>query len=140
MRAIKLIVLALAGIFLLWSSAILLPPVRQILYGTVFKIMGVSFLILGGLLIYTTLINKNIAGRLKIFLLITGGSVVGILTASILHNLLYALFIYPNKGDEPVFFIIATVVCPLLFLIGIIGSVFYLSKRRNAKTTLDNSN
>lgn len=55
---------------------------------------------------------------------------------SVLHNLVYALFIkifgegfWAGIGDEPVFFIFATILCPLALLVGIIGGIVLIIKR-----------
>jgi hypothetical protein len=54
---------------------------------------------------------------------------VGVLVFVLLHNLVYGLFTYFfgenfwNGGDEPVFFILASVICPLGFLTGAVGSI-----------------
>jgi ABC-type multidrug transport system permease subunit len=66
----------------------------------------------------------------KAFLLLTGASAVGLPVFAVLHNLVYALFIYffgegfwGGIGDEPVFFILAVIVSPIAFLVGAIGSI-----------------
>ena len=66
----------------------------------------------------------------KTFFLLTGSAAVGISVFAILHNFLFALLIKlfgenfgASMGDEPVFFILATIVCPIAFLVGIIGSL-----------------
>lgn len=93
--------------------------------------LALAFLVLGGVLIYYTL-KLKVKGKLKIFLLLTGGSATGFLVCVILHNLVYALFILLfgadfwtkiSIPDEPLFFILAFLVCPILFLIGVIGSI-----------------
>lgn len=65
---------------------------------------------------------------------------VGFLVSVLLHNLIYGLCIYlfgvdflgrVGLRDEPVFFFIALVVCPIGFLIGVVGSVIQLIKGLN---------
>ena len=60
----------------------------------------------------------------------------------ILHNIIYGIFIFLfgadiweriGIGDEPVFFLIALVVCPIGFLVGITGSMAIFIKERKAK-------
>jgi len=59
-----------------------------------------------------------------------------VLPAAILHNLVYGLFIllfgegFWGEGDEAFFFIIALIVCPILFLIGTIGSFILIRKKK----------
>lgn len=96
----------------------------------------IVFFILGAALIYLTLKEKP-EGWLKKFLLLTGCSAVGFPVCVVLHNLVYGLFIvlfgegfWGPGGDEPVFFIIALVVCPIAFLVGVIGSIVQFIKTR----------
>ncbi|MBC7334333.1 MAG: hypothetical protein H5T85_07785 [Actinobacteria bacterium] len=73
----------------------------------------------------------------KAFFILTGASAIGMVVGSVLHNLVYALFIkifgegfWAGIGDEPVFFIFATILCPLALLVGIIGGIVLIVKRR----------
>ena len=56
-----------------------------------------------------------------------------------MHNAIYALFIVlfgadfwerTGLGDEPFFFILALIVCPIAFLVGVIGSIILFIKTR----------
>ena len=73
---------------------------------------------------------------LKKFLILTAASFVGFFIFVLLHNLVYGLFIhffgadFWNGGDEPFFFILAVIVCPLGFLVGAIGSIVIVVKRK----------
>jgi amino acid transporter len=62
--------------------------------------------------------------RLKTFLLVAGISVGAFIISVFLHNALSALF----KIEEPVFFTIAVMVCPLALAVGIIGSLVLFTK------------
>ena len=73
----------------------------------------------------------------KAFFILTGSSAAGIVVGSVLHNLVYALFIklfgegfWAGMGDEPVFFIFATIVCPVALLVGIIGGIVLIAKKK----------
>ncbi|MBN2421830.1 hypothetical protein JXB41_01270 [Candidatus Woesearchaeota archaeon] len=94
--------------------------------------LGIIFTILGIILIIKAIKLKNKPA--KRFLLLTGIAAAGILPGTILHNLVYALFIllfgegFWQGGDEPVFFIFALVVCPILFIIGSTGTLVNLKK------------
>jgi len=80
------------------------------------------------------------AGYTKIyraFLILTGASALGMVIGAVLHNLIYALFImlfgenfWGSGGDEGVFLIFATIICPLALLVGIIGSIVLIAKKR----------
>jgi hypothetical protein len=91
-------------------------------------------------------IKGKVAGKLKKFLLLTGASAIGFLLFIILHNLIYGLFIFffgenfwerIGLGDEPLFFILATIVCPITFVIGVVGSGGLLFRKKLKKTADD---
>ncbi|KPJ72561.1 hypothetical protein AMJ48_03130 [Parcubacteria bacterium DG_74_1] len=98
----------------------------------------ISPFLLGVLLIIFTL-RKKAKGLLKQFLLLTGSSLVGFFVFVLLHNLIYGLFIYlfgqdfwerTGIGDEPFFFILAVIVCPISLLVGLIGTLVLLIKKK----------
>ena len=102
--------------------------------GKLFLVPMAAFSICGVVLVWKTL-KQNIKGRLKWFLLLAGGSGSAFFVSVVLHNLVYALMIglmgqdfWENAGvpDEPVFFLIALILCPLLLVIGVLGSGWYL--------------
>lgn len=108
---------------------------------------GIVLFVLGGMLVYSTMRQKT-SGPLRILLILTGASAAGITVGALLHNLLYALGIlmfgdgfWESIGlpDEPVFFIIALVICPIAYLVGSIGSIIYIlrRKRREEDSTAD---
>ena len=72
-------------------------------------------------------VQKEVEGTSKALLLLTGASAAGMSIFAILHNLVTAMFIkffkVSKNFDEPVFFILATVVCPLGFLVGAVGTL-----------------
>ena len=97
--------------------------------------IGVLF-VLGVALLFLT-IKTKVSGTLKKFLLLTGASAVGLPVFAVLHNLVYALLIvwfgedfWGASGDEPVFFILAVIVCPIAFLVGAVGSIVLAIKNK----------
>ena len=119
----------LIAIFVIFSCQIAIPAFREYMRPVFLLILGASFFLAGVALMLFTM-KGNIKGKLKIFLLLTGGSAVGFFVAVLLHNFIYGLFIYlfgadfwGVGGDEPLFFIIAVFVCPLAFLVGIVGTI-----------------
>lgn len=99
--------------------------------------VGVLLLVFGIVLIRTT-VKRKVAGKLKKFLLLAGASALGIPVFAVLHNVAYMLCIMWfgesawGNGDEPVFFILAVIVCPLGLLVGGIGSIIIGIKHRRA--------
>ncbi len=101
-------------------------------------ILAAIFFVLGAVLIFLTLKLKT-EKKLKVFLILTGASAVGFLISVILHNFFYGLgmvtgHIIPLKhitgALHVTFFIIAIFVCPIVFLIGAVGSMLMLIKKR----------
>jgi len=131
---------ALVAVFIVIAGIFLIPVFRELVMGFPFIIIsGVVFFLLGVALIVLT-VKEKIGGILKKFLLLTGASSAGFIVSILLHNAIYGLFIhffgadFWNGGDEPVFFIMAIVVCPIGFLVGVVGSiVLAIKKDRMAK-------
>ena len=115
----------------------LTPAALRIYIIPLMFISWAAFFILGLALIVVT-VKRKVEGPLKKFLLLTGASAVGFPVFVILHNLVYGLFIYffgqdfwerVGLGDEPFFFIMAVIVCPLGFLVGATGTIALFLKR-----------
>ncbi len=73
----------------------------------------------------------------RAFFILTGVAAIGIPISGVLHNLVFALLIKlfgedmsTRMGDEPVFFILATIVCPAALLAGVIGVIILMAKKR----------
>jgi len=137
---------ALVGIFVVIASVFFIPAVRELLMGLLFLIIsGAVFLLLGVALIVLT-VKEKVAGMLKKFFILTGASAAGFFVSFLLHNAIYGLFIHwfgadfwdrIGLGDEPFFFIMAILVCPIGFLVGAVGSIVLRIKRsRMAKKSL----
>jgi len=75
----------------------------------------------------------------KVFLILTGSAAAGMGISIVLHNLVFGILIKllgegfwerTGIGDEPVFFILATIICPLALLAGIIGSIILIARKK----------
>jgi hypothetical protein len=88
----------------------------------------VVFILLGVALLFLT-VKTKVGGILKKFLLLTGASAVGLPVFVLLHNVISGLF----DIEEPVFFVMATLVCPIGFLVGAVGSVVLAIKNKQVK-------
>jgi len=112
----------LLGMFLPFQGEIFrffLFPAGVILAG-----LGVALIVLSA---------KKVKDRAyKVFLMVTGSAAAGIVVSSVLHNLVYALLVRLSIdiADEPVFFILATIICPVALLAGIAGSITLMVKKR----------
>ena len=144
LRRLKKVFYALIVIFILIMVYMFLMGgdiqgiMRMIIISTNFALWGLFFL-LGAILIFLVLKSK-VKGKLKVFLLLTGVSSVGFLIGVVLHNAFYALGIifehitilkYLMEIFHVVFFFIAIPICPILFLIGVIGSIVLFKRKGN---------
>ena len=93
-------------------------------------------------LIITTY-KEKISGKHKFYLLLSGFSSAGFLLGVVLHNLLYALGtitenqVILNKiinFFEVAFFLAATLVCPVGFIVGMVGTLIILKKSQPEKS------
>ena len=140
MKLIKTIFCVLIGIFVVILGWMVFPDfvlAKQMLFpfGVV---LVVVFFLLGLVLMFLTIKGK-VKGKLKKFLILTGGSASGFLVGVLLHNLLYGLgmlvehiawLYFLLEVLHVGFFIMAVLVCPLGFLIGVVGSVVMFNKKR----------
>ena len=138
---LKAIFWALVVVFTLIVGYITIPILSRYMGFDFIIVSGIIFFLLGIALIFLT-IREKIDRLLKKFLILTGASAIGIPIGVILHNLFYALFIVwfgadfwerTGLGDEPFFFILALIVCPIAFLVGVIGSIVLFIKKKKKK-------
>jgi hypothetical protein len=128
--AVAFFVIIIGTIFLGTQLAGNLPVINIFLpLVIIFSILGISLLVLT--------VKKKITGTIKKFLLLTGASAVGLPVFVILHNLVTAMLIsllnIKTEFDEPVFFILAIIVCPLGFLVGAIGTIIQIFKSKSGR-------
>ncbi len=111
---------ALVGVFVIVLSMIAIPrPMMPFGFlPAIFLSATVVFVLLGVALLFLT-VKTRVRGILKKFLLLTGASTVGLPVSILLHNVVSGLF----DIEEPVFFIMATIVCPIGFLVGAVGII-----------------
>ncbi len=136
----KRIFYALVGLFILLASYIIFPipvSIKRAFFPFI-AILTIFFSLLGVALIFVTL-KMNVKGKLKKYFILTGISATGIPISAILHNLIYGLFIHffgnnfwdrIGMKDEPVFFFLAIIVFPILFLIGMTGCIVMFVRDR----------
>lgn len=136
----KLVFWILVGIFIILVCYFAIPGpfyFKRSLFPLV-AVLGIVFFVFGLILIIATY-RMKIKGKLKLYYLLTGYSAVGVLVFVLLHNFVYPLFIvlfgegFLQGGDDPVFFILAVIVCPIVFLIGVIGSIVMLVKKEKLR-------
>ena len=103
--------------------------ITSVFFRAILSILGIVLIILTA--------RAKITKIAKIFFILTGASALGMGLSMILHNLVFGLLlklfgegIWGGMGDEPVFFILATIVCPLALLVGVVGSIVLIAKKK----------
>ena len=138
----KILFWILLGLFALTITFFVVSSINE-LRGPAFPItafFAICFAIIGFVLLFRVSRRKfKIEKKLRIFLILTSASAAGIPVFAILHNLVYALFIllfgenFWGNGDEAVFFILAIIVCPIVFIVGVIGTLILMYKNKTKK-------
>ena len=120
---------ALVGVFIVNLCLFFIPAFRDLLRGSLLFLSPFAVFFLLGVALIVLTVKEKVAGMLKKSFLLTGASAAGFFVSILLHNAIYGLFIYWfgtdfwNGGDEPFFFIVAVIVCPIGFLVGAIWSI-----------------
>jgi hypothetical protein len=84
--------------------------------------MACAFCVLGIVQVILSVKIKEAKVK-KLFFILAGTAAAGIPVCAVLHNVVYGLFFTGKQADEAVFFILALLVCPLLFAVGTLGSI-----------------
>lgn len=131
---------ALVGVFVVVVVLLVFFPVFRGRIGLSLVIGSwVALFLLGVVLIFLTL-RQKVEGKLKKFLILTGASSAGFFISAILHNVFYGVGMvvehitvlkYLAEALHVAFFLIAIPICPLAFLVGVVGSaVLFFRERR----------
>ena len=116
---------AMVAVFILAVCAMFIPPLMR----SAVRFSGfAAWLVIAGLGVTLIVLTakRKIGGILKKFLLLTGASAVGLPVFAVLHNVVSGLF----NTEEPVFFILATMVCPIGFLVGVVSTIVLAIKAK----------
>jgi peptidoglycan/LPS O-acetylase OafA/YrhL len=126
-KLIQSIFWAVVAVFIIIICAMFLriPLAENLPLGYVF-LPGIAVLFLLGVVLIVLTVKTKAGGRLKKFLLLTGFSAAGLPVFAVLHNVVSGFF----NIEEAVFFILATLVCPLGFLVGAIGTIVLMVKNK----------
>lgn len=136
-KSLKIVLYALAVVFVLLVGYFFAAQDKQTIFYLA-AVLGLILLLLGIALIVLT-VKQKIKGKLKIFLILTGISAICPPVFSILHNFFYALAIissniiwlkYLFEFLHAAAFIIALLISPITFLVGVIGSIILVSKKK----------
>jgi hypothetical protein len=120
----------------------MLVPDIGLMTGPYVFILWILHFVTGVGLIVTTY-KEKITGKRKFYLLLSGFSSAGFLLGVVLHNLLYALgtitenLVIVNKiinFFEIAFFLAATIISPVGFFVGMVGTLIILKKSQSKKS------
>lgn len=122
-----------------WTAAVVFVLA---IFGMIFKsplqtIMPAMWVILmlAGLVLLVLSIRSVQEKKLKISLAICGAALAAITLFILLHNLTYSLVVqksqfgimtFEGNRDEPFFFILAVIVCPIVYLASAVASIILL--------------
>jgi hypothetical protein len=131
---------AAMGIFILTIAAIAMPFIKPL---SQLVLVLEALLVILGIVLLILSIRSGLEKKLKVFLALAGAALAAMPVFILLHGLFYGLLIRifgegfwgsAANSDEPFFFIVAIVVCPLAYLVGAIGSICLAAgKGRKAK-------
>jgi hypothetical protein len=125
---------AAMGVFILVAAAIAMPFIKPL--SQLVPVLGVLLVVLGLILLLLS-IGSGFAKKLKVFLALAGAALAAMPVFILLHGLVYGLFIkmfgegfwgVAANSDEPFFFILALVVCPIVYIVGAVGSIILLAR------------
>ena len=134
-KSIQVIFWVLVAVFVILLGVMFIPPLARLPSG--FNSFAAWPVILGlGVALIVLTVKAKVPGKLNKFLLLTGASAVGLPVFAVLHNLVSALF----NVEEAVFFTLATIVCPIGFLVGAVGTIILANKNRPTIRTIDGGN
>jgi len=140
---ITVVFFALVMLFIVIVGGIVIPApvsVKRTLFPFI-AVLAVIFFFLGLTLMFLT-IKTKIKGKYGKFLILTGASAAGFFISVLLHNFLYGLGVitrniailhYLFEFLHTAFFITAIFICPLGFLVGVMGSAVMLFKKEKKK-------
>jgi hypothetical protein len=116
-------------IFCIAIAVMLTPNLNRLLVGDWFLLCsGIILLLLGSALIILT-VKQKIIGILRVTLILNGVSAIGIPISILLHNIIYGSLMllfgqdFWHGGDEPVFFVLALIVFPIVFIVSSLISI-----------------
>ncbi|MEA3322821.1 MAG: hypothetical protein U9Q12_01225 [Patescibacteria group bacterium] len=126
------------AVFVFVMGVFFVPVVQDVFRGPIFLVPIGLFAVASGVLVWLVA-RSSIDSILKKFMLLAGVSGVGFFVGIILHNLFYAAGMltvdiviakYFFEVLHVAFFLISTILCPIGFLIGAGGSMWYMKKKK----------
>src|SRR4030042_7025452 len=125
------------GVFILLIANMFLG--RYLPFQSLIGLPSYALLSLLGIALIVLAAKAKIIKISKVFFILTGSAAAGMGISIVLHNLLFGLLMIlfgegfwerTGIGDEPVFFILAPIIFPLALLVGLIGSIILIARKK----------
>jgi hypothetical protein len=141
-RSLSIVFWALVAVFLALVLTVLFPDVLDLFRPLFLSLLALCFLL--GLALLILSVRWQERTLLRTFWILAGTSTAGFALGSVLHNAFYALATVTGKWPilnaameilEVAFFVIATLLCPVAFLVGTVGAIVLIARRRGVAAT-----
>jgi hypothetical protein len=141
-RLLSIVFWALVAAFTALVLTVLFPDVIAVFRPVFLSLTAICFLL--GLALLILCVRWKQRTLLRTFWILVGASTTGFALGSVLHNVFYALAIVTSKWPiltaamevlEVAFFVIATLLCPIAFLVGTVGAIVLIVRRRGPAAT-----
>ena len=141
-RPLFIVFWALVAAFAALILTVLFPDVLDLFRPVFLSLMALCFLL--GLALLILSVRWKQRTLLRTFWILAGASTAGFALGSVLHNVFYALATITEQWSilsgamevlEVAFFLIAVLLCPVAFLVGTVGAIVLLVRRRSPTAT-----
>ena len=141
-RPLSIVFWALVAAFAALVLTVLFPDIYNLFRSVFLPLMALCFLLGLALLILSVRWKQHTL--LRTFWILAGASTAGFALGSVLHNAFYALAEVTGKWPilntamevlEVAFFLIATLLCPVAFLVGTVGAIVLIVRRSRPAAT-----
>lgn len=141
-RSLPIVFGALVAAFIALVLTVLLPDVLDFFRPVFLSLVVLCFLL--GLALLILSVRWKQRTLLRTFWILAGASTAGFALGSVLHNAFYALATVTGNWPilntaievlEVAFFLIATLLCPVAFLVGTVGAIVLMVRRSSPAAT-----
>jgi hypothetical protein len=141
-RSLSIVFWTLVAAFVALILTVLLPDVLAFFRPVFLSLIALCFFLGLALLILSVRWKQHTL--LRVFWILAGASTAGSALGSVLHNVFYALATVTDNWPvlnaamevlEVAFFLIATLLCPVAFLVGTVGAIVLIVRRTDPTST-----
>jgi len=135
-RPLSIVFWVLVAAFSVLVLTVLFPDVLGLFRPMFLSLMALCFLL--GLALLILSVRWKQRTLLRVFWILAGASTTGSALGSVLHNVFYALATVTSNWPilsaaievlEVAFFLVATLLCPVAFLVGTVGAIVLMVRR-----------